>query len=327
VKDSVEHSMDVAQVAERLYLAGLISYPRTETTRYDPSFDIEGALKIHVGNPMWGSIASELLKRPGGLQHPKGGVDAGDHPPITPVRGATRGSIRGDADWRVRFKFSSRSSLVQTYALGGCKLDIPCSLDDPSPCMYFSTHHHPKFSHEHRTTGPSARRALYRMACHRMVQPSFVCSITCFDVDALPLQLYELVARVFLGSLLPACKYTESVATLSLNGELFTYTWHTLKGAEMHFGQAMPWRLSSLNLLQGSKPFFGPSSTYPISGISLETGMTEPPTYLKESELVWCPTPETPVLRIFYAYSCNQGLAGLRIFYAYSCNLDEPLNP
>lgn len=99
-------------MAERLYLAGLISYPRTETTRYDPSFDLEGALKIHVGNPMWGSIASELLKRPGGLQHPKGGVDAGDHPPITPVRGATRASIRGDADWRVRFKSSSTSSFV-----------------------------------------------------------------------------------------------------------------------------------------------------------------------------------------------------------------------
>ena len=123
------------------------------------------------------------------------------------------------------------------------------------------------------------------------------------------MQLYELVARVFLGSLYPACQYTESVATLSLNGELFTYTWHTIKGGEMHFGQAMPWRLSCLNLLQGSKPFSGPSSTYPISGLSLETGMTEPPAYLKESELVWCPTPETPVFEICDACSYAQGLA------------------
>lgn len=90
------------KVAERLYLAGLVSYPRTETTRYDPSFDLEGALQMQVANPIWGSIASGLLKRPGGVQHPTAGVDAGDHPPITPVRGATRASIRGDADWRVR---------------------------------------------------------------------------------------------------------------------------------------------------------------------------------------------------------------------------------
>lgn len=106
------------------------------------------------------------------------------------------------------------------------------------------------------------------------------------------MQLYELITRVFLGSLLQACKYTESVATLSLNGELFVYTWHTLKGNEMHFGEAMPWRLSQLNLLQGGKPFAGSTSNFPISGISLETGMTEPPPYIKESELVWCPTPQ-----------------------------------
>ncbi|XP_049825992.1 DNA topoisomerase 3-beta-1 isoform X2 [Aethina tumida] len=63
------------QIAERLYTQGYISYPRTETTRYPENFDL-------------------------GVNRPKSGHDAGDHPPITPMKAASRNELDGDS-WRL----------------------------------------------------------------------------------------------------------------------------------------------------------------------------------------------------------------------------------
>ena len=82
--------------AERLYLSGYVSYPRTESTHYPDSFDLHGAVAAQRGHPHWGSFASSLLRD--GLQRPKKGVDNGDHPPITPVRMALPGELTGDMD-------------------------------------------------------------------------------------------------------------------------------------------------------------------------------------------------------------------------------------
>ena len=65
-------------VAERLYLSGYLSYPRTESTKYPRSFDIAGTLKDQSQDNRWGSYVSELLRN-NSVNVAKGGVDMGDH--------------------------------------------------------------------------------------------------------------------------------------------------------------------------------------------------------------------------------------------------------
>lgn len=72
------------QSAERLYLSGYLSYPRTESTAYPKSFDIKGTLQQQTGDSRWGSYVRDLIAQ--GHNKPRGGVDMGDHPPITPMR-------------------------------------------------------------------------------------------------------------------------------------------------------------------------------------------------------------------------------------------------
>ena len=87
---------NVMQIAEKLYIQGYISYPRTETTHYPASFDLTGTLKILQNSYDLGSEIKAILKD--GLTTPRKGHDAGDHPPITPMK------LAGDLDkesWRV----------------------------------------------------------------------------------------------------------------------------------------------------------------------------------------------------------------------------------
>ena len=57
--------------AERLYLMGYLSYPRTESTKYPRSFDIAGTLKDQSQDNRWGSYVSELLRN-NSINVPKG---------------------------------------------------------------------------------------------------------------------------------------------------------------------------------------------------------------------------------------------------------------
>jgi DNA topoisomerase-3 len=83
------------QTAERLYLQGYLSYPRTESSAYPASFDIAAALREQQTDNRWGSYVRKLLAG-GGHNKSKGGVDMGDHPPITPCRSARAGELSGD---------------------------------------------------------------------------------------------------------------------------------------------------------------------------------------------------------------------------------------
>ena len=90
-----QHTM---QIAETLYIQGYISYPRTETTHYPEMFDLKGTLVQLQGGMAWGANIRELLQM--GLQTPRKGHDAGDHPPITPMKLAREADLSGDA-WRL----------------------------------------------------------------------------------------------------------------------------------------------------------------------------------------------------------------------------------
>ncbi|KAG7256822.1 hypothetical protein CRUP_037290 [Coryphaenoides rupestris] len=89
-----QHTM---QLAERLYTQGYISYPRTETTQYHETFDLQGTLRQQIYNPMWAEEAKALLAT--GLNRPRKGSDAGDHPPITPMRAGSEAELREDCKY------------------------------------------------------------------------------------------------------------------------------------------------------------------------------------------------------------------------------------
>lgn len=77
------------QLAEELYQAGLISYPRTTATGYPASLDLRGTLSLLAEQPTaWGSLAAWLYAEPP-QPLPTRGEATGEHPPIMPVgRGA-----------------------------------------------------------------------------------------------------------------------------------------------------------------------------------------------------------------------------------------------
>jgi len=88
------------QVAERLYMAGHISYPRTESTAYPRGFELKETLGIQKSHPTYGVFVSRLLDD-GAFTAPRRGIDVGDHPPITPMRASTEDQVGGGEAWRL----------------------------------------------------------------------------------------------------------------------------------------------------------------------------------------------------------------------------------
>ena len=77
-------------IAEHLYLSGFITYPRTESTAYAASFDLISVIKNLSKTEEYKDHCNNLLN--GGFKKPHKGLDAGDHPPITPCASE---SVRG----------------------------------------------------------------------------------------------------------------------------------------------------------------------------------------------------------------------------------------
>ncbi|KAF8820488.1 putative Dna topoisomerase III beta-1, partial [Cardiosporidium cionae] len=87
------------QIAERLYLSQIITYPRTETSVYPSSFPLLETAKLFQNHPILGESTRELLKN--GLQKARQGVDAQDHPPITPLKLISREFLGNENEWKL----------------------------------------------------------------------------------------------------------------------------------------------------------------------------------------------------------------------------------
>ena len=89
---------DTMVIAESLYTKGFITYPRTETTKYASTFDFKGSLNNFSSHPDFGENVKKILKD---YKFPVlKGINAGDHPPITPAKVATKNDLKGD-HWRL----------------------------------------------------------------------------------------------------------------------------------------------------------------------------------------------------------------------------------
>ena len=79
------------EVAEQLYLAGFTSYPRTETNKYADDFDFKSLVFDFARQKEYKPFAESILIAP--IVPKNGEKDAHDHPPIHPIRAASRGEI------------------------------------------------------------------------------------------------------------------------------------------------------------------------------------------------------------------------------------------
>ncbi|KAK2729155.1 DNA topoisomerase [Colletotrichum kahawae] len=71
-------------IAENLYNRGFISYPRTETDRFDKGMDLKALVRKQTAHQRWGEYAEGLLN--GNFSQPREGrQDDKAHPPIHPV--------------------------------------------------------------------------------------------------------------------------------------------------------------------------------------------------------------------------------------------------
>lgn len=81
-------------IAEELYRAGYISYPRTETEIYGENLDLKGKLKLFIDHPEYGEYTNKILSAKV-IKPTKGLKDDKAHPPIHPTKSALKEEIMG----------------------------------------------------------------------------------------------------------------------------------------------------------------------------------------------------------------------------------------
>ncbi|KAH8166159.1 hypothetical protein CIB48_g2069 [Xylaria polymorpha] len=97
------------ETAEGLYNKGFISYPRTETDRFDPGMNLRALVQKQTQSQVWGGFAQNLVD--GGFQQPRQGRnDDKAHPPIHPITFAAP-SVLNDQEKKI-YEFVVRRFLA-----------------------------------------------------------------------------------------------------------------------------------------------------------------------------------------------------------------------
>ncbi len=86
-------------IAESLYMRGIISYPRVDNTVYPDSLDLAGVLQSIKGADVVGPLASELLGKKE-LKPTRGKKFSTDHPPLYPTGAPSKGSLKPQ-EWKI----------------------------------------------------------------------------------------------------------------------------------------------------------------------------------------------------------------------------------
>jgi len=87
-----------------------------------------GVLKQQAGSPDWGQQVADILRT--GMQRPKKGHDAGDHPPITPMRSASEAELGHEA-WRLY-------DYITRHFIASVSDDVFLSFSSTSLSVYFA---------------------------------------------------------------------------------------------------------------------------------------------------------------------------------------------
>uniref|UniRef100_M4C198 DNA topoisomerase n=1 Tax=Hyaloperonospora arabidopsidis (strain Emoy2) TaxID=559515 RepID=M4C198_HYAAE len=82
------------KAAESLYNKGLLSYPRTETSKFKEGTDLMGLLRLHESHHQWGNYVTRQLLDGGRYEAPRhGNSDDQAHPPIHPTKGVDTNTL------------------------------------------------------------------------------------------------------------------------------------------------------------------------------------------------------------------------------------------
>ena len=91
---------DASKDAQNLYMNGLISYPRTSSTKYSENFDFKASLMMFKNNNHFSEKVNDLLENFNKKNIDFSiGEEKGGHEPIVPTKSVTELSIRNGLNW------------------------------------------------------------------------------------------------------------------------------------------------------------------------------------------------------------------------------------
>jgi DNA topoisomerase-3 len=85
---------------DKLYNRGFLSYPRTETTQFNPNINLKNIVVDLEANQIFGSFAKRISSGEMWSSPDRGKNDDGTHPPIHPVKNANREQL-SESEWKI----------------------------------------------------------------------------------------------------------------------------------------------------------------------------------------------------------------------------------